>query len=147
MTDPFTNQSDPFLGDGGSGAPVLTFDEIGTTYTGVVTAVEQRTDTFPDGTAKTWPDGKPMAVFVFSIDTADGERRLFVRGNMVTAIRQAAAAAGLKTVVGSELTIKHHDLGEKKPGKFPAKLFKAKLGPAPAKAPKPTAAAAAEEAW
>ena len=147
MTDPFTTQSDPFLGDGGSGAPVLTFDTVGVTHVGVVTAVEQRTDTLPDGTAKTWPDGKPMAVFVFTLDTADGERRLFVRGNMVTAIRQAATAAGLKTVVGSELSIQHHDLGEKKPGKFPAKLYRAKLGPAPAKAPKPTATAAADEAW
>ena len=147
MTDPFTTQSDPFLGDGGGGAPVLTFDTVGVTHVGVVTAVEQRTDTLPDGTAKTWPDGKPMAVFVFTLDTADGERRLFVRGNMVTAIRQAATAAGLKTVVGSELSIQHHDLGEKKPGKFPAKLYRAKLGPAPAKAPKPTATAAADEAW
>lgn len=146
MTDPFTTQSDPFLGDGGSGAPVLTFDTVGVTHVGVVTAVEQRTDTLPDGTAKTWPDGKPMAVFVFTLDTADGERRLFVRGNMVTAIRQAATAAGLKTVVGSELSIQHHDLGEKKPGKHAAKLYRAKLGPAPAKAPKPTAAAA-DEAW
>jgi hypothetical protein len=145
MSDPFSNQEDPFMAGGGGGAPVATFEAIGDTVTGVVTAVDQRTDILPDGTAKTWPDGKPMAVFVFTLDTDDGERRLFVRGNMVTAIREAASAAGFRTVIGQQITVKHHALGEKKPGKFPAKLYKAKVEPAPPKAAKP--AAPVEEPW
>ena len=145
MTDPFSNQSDPFMAAGGSGAATVSFPNLGDTVTGVVTAIDQRDDTKPDGEVKRWPDGKPMAVFIFTLETDDGPKALWVRGHMVTAIREAAAAAGLKTVIGSELTIKHHDLGEERKGFARAKLFRAKFGPAPVKATKP--AAPAEEAW
>jgi hypothetical protein len=145
MSDPFSNQSDPFMAAGGSSAASVSFPNLGDTVTGVVTAIDQRDDTKPDGVVKRWPDGKPMAVFIFTLDTDDGPQALWVRGHMVTAIREAAAAAGLKTVIGSELTIKHHDLGEERKGFARAKLFKAKFGPAPVKAAKP--AAPAEEPW
>jgi hypothetical protein len=145
MSDPFSNQSDPFMAAGGSSLTDIKFPNLGDTVTGVVTAIDQRDDTKPDGEVKRWPDGKPMAVFIFTLDTDDGPQALWVRGNMVTAIREAAAAAGLKTVIGSELTIKHHDLGEERKGFARAKLFKAKFGPAPVKAAKP--AAPADEAW
>ena len=145
MSDPFSNQSDPFMDAGGSGIPSLSFPNLGDTVTGVVTAIDSRDDTKPDGEVKRWPDGKPMAVFIFTLETDEGPKALWVRGNMVTAIRDAAAAAGLKTVIGSELTIKHHDLGDERKGFARAKLFKAKFGPAPVKAT--VAAAPAEEPW
>ncbi len=139
MSDPFTTSHDPFAeSGGGSGAPVFTFAEVGDTITGVVTAIDQRNDTLPDGTIKTWPDGKPMAVFIFTLDTDNGPQRIYVRGNMVTAIREAA---GGKSTIGRKLTVKHHALGDKKPGRFPAKLYKAKVEDAPA-APAPAPAAA-----
>ncbi len=148
MSDPFSNHADdPFLGDGGGGAPVFKFVEIGDTISGVVTKIEQRTDMSPDGVAKTWPDGRPMAVFIFHLDTDDGERRLFVRGNMVSAIKEAAAG---RSTIGKQLTVKHHDLGDKKPGKYPAKLYKAKVEDAPARTTKPApapAAAAGGDDW
>jgi hypothetical protein len=140
MSDPFSNQSDPFMAAGGSSAASVSFPNLGDTVTGVVTAIDQRDDTKPDGEVKRWPDGKPMAVFIFTLETDDGPQALWVRGHMVTAIREAAAAAGLKTVIGSELTIKHHDLGEERKG-----FARAKFGPAPVKAAKP--AAPADEAW
>jgi hypothetical protein len=67
MSDPFSNNnSDPFMDGGGSSNPSATFSEIGASVTGVVTKVDQRDDTKPDGTVKTWPDGKPMAVQMVS---------------------------------------------------------------------------------
>jgi hypothetical protein len=141
MSDPFSNPaSDPFMDAGGSGIPSLSFPNLGDTVSGVVTAVDQRDDTKPDGTVKTWPDGKPMAVFIFTLDTDDGPQALWVRGNMVTAIREATKAAGLSTVIGAKLTVKHHDLGEERKGFARAKLFKAKLEPAPARAKAPVLA-------
>jgi hypothetical protein len=150
MSDPFSNNnSDPFMdGGGGLSNPNVSFGEIGASVTGVVTKVDQRDDTKPDGTVKTWPDGKPMAVFIFTLDTADGPVSLWVRGNMVTAVREASRAAGLGTVIGSQLTVQHHALGEERKGFARAKLFRAKFEPATVKAAvATTAASVAEEPW
>lgn len=136
-TDPFSND-DPFLG-GGSGTPVFMFHEIGAEITGVVTQIEKRADTQPDGTAKLWSDGSPMMVFIFHLDTNTGPQRVFVRGNMVTAIREASNG---QSTIGKRLTLQHHKLGDKKPGKNPAKLFRAKI-----EQPAPTAPNSNDELW
>lgn len=147
MSDPFSNHSDPFMDNlGGSSSPSVSFPEIGASVTGVVNKVDERADTFPDGTPKTWPSGDPMNVYVFNLTTDDGDVSLWVRGNMVTAIREASRAAGITTVIGQQLTVQHHALGEKKPGKFPAKLFRAKFEPAPVRAAR-AAVSAADESW
>lgn len=144
MSDPFSTNGDPFMdGAGGSANPSVSFPNIGDSVTGVVTKVDQRDDTKPDGTVKTWPDGQPMKVYIFTLDTDEGERSLWVRGNMVTAIREASRTAGLRTVIGQQLTVQHHALGEERKGYARAKLFRAKFEPAPAKAAVP----AADEAW
>jgi hypothetical protein len=149
MSDPFSNTaSDPFMDGGGSGNPSVSFPDIGASVTGVVTAVDQRDDTKPDGTVKTWPDGKPMSVFIFTLDTDDGPVSLWVRGNMVTAVREASRAAGLSTVIGSQLTVQHHALGEERKGFARAKLFRAKFEPvAKVAAPAGAAAISVEEPW
>ena len=147
MSDPFSNNSDPFMDGGGSSNPSVSFPDIGASVTGVVTNVDQRDDTKPDGTMKTWPDGKPMAVFIFTLDTDDGPVSLWVRGNMVTAVRQASRAAGLATVIGSQLTVQHHALGEERKGFARAKLLRAKFEPAPVRASAGPAASAVEEPW
>ena len=139
MSDPF-NQQDPFADAvGGSSAPVFSFAEVGAEITGTVASIEQRDDTFPDGTPRLWSDGKPMAVYIFTLDTVTGQHRIFVRGNMVTAIKEAS---GGRSTIGRVLTVKHHALGDKKPGRFPAKLYKAKV-----EDPTPTAAAAPKDLW
>jgi hypothetical protein len=52
---------------------------------------------------------------------------VWVRGNMVTAVREAMRTAGLKPSDRPILTIKHTELGEPtKKGYSPPKLFKAK---------------------
>ena len=128
MTNPF-DQTDPFTASGGSGAPAVTFPEIGATFTGVVTKVDELVDKKPDGTINTWDDGKPKKVFVFTCtDDADGEERsLWVRGNMVKAIREAVATAGVPTVIGNKIKVKHHALGEAKKGFHAPKLYQAKI--------------------
>ena len=147
MSDPFSNNSDPFMDGGGSSNPSVSFPDIGASVTGVVTNVDQRDDTKPDGTMKTWPDGKPMAVFIFTLDTDDGPQSLWVRGNMVTAVREASRAAGLATVIGSQLTVQHHALGEERKGFARAKLFRAKFEPAPKVALADVVGSAVEEPW
>ena len=134
--------NDPFAAGSGAGLPVIGFAAVGDSVTGVVRSVEQQQDAQPDGTLKTWPDGKPMAVYIFTMDVDGEEMRLFVRGNMVTAIREAA---GSKSTIGHQLSVKHCGLGEAKKGFSPAKLFKAKVDWLTA-APTPTPAAA-EEVW
>lgn len=129
MTD-FVQQSDPFTASAGGSLEGLKFPEIGHSETGVVVAVDERDDTGIDGEAKTWPDGRPKRVWIFTLQQADGvERALWVRGNLVKAIREAVAEAGVATVIGATLSVQHHALGDKKPGLNPAKLFRAKLEP------------------
>jgi hypothetical protein len=130
--DPFSETQsaephDPFADGAGGGPPCIKFVNIGDTASGIVRKIDKQNDTKPDGTQKTWPDGSPMAVFVFTLDTPEGERRIFVRGNMVTAIRDAANRAGVRSTLGHTLHIKHHQLGEERRGFARAKLFVAKL--------------------
>ena len=128
---------DDFMSGNGGGdkLPAHKFDSIGDTISGTVTDVTKLEDRTPDGTAKTWPNGDPMHVWVFTMDTTGngtGDTVLWVRGNMVTAIRQALADAGLKPSDRPKLTVKHHAVGEpKSKGYAPPKLFKAKAEPSP----------------
>lgn len=131
--DTFTQPAhDPFMA-GSSNHPAVKFANVGDTAAGVVTAVDERADTAPDGTVKKWDDGTPRKVYVFTLDDNGELHSLWVRGQMVSAIRDAAKQAGLPTVIGSKLTIQHHALGEAKKGFSAAKLYRAKFEPAPAR--------------
>ena len=79
MSDPFsTPLADPFMQTGN--AEAIKFDTPGQITTLTVRRVEQKIDTQPDGTVKTWSNGDPMKVFIFH-GTVDGEERtLWVRG-------------------------------------------------------------------
>ena len=126
MSDPFTQTADPFMQTGN--AEAIKFDTPGQIVTLTVRRVEQKIDTQPDGTVKTWANGDPMHVFIFH-GTVDGEERtLWVRGNMVTAIREAVTAAHLPSVVDTNLTLKFTEFGTPtQKGFSPPKLFKAKV--------------------
>lgn len=134
MTDTFTTPTTDSFMSGSSNHPAVKFANLNDHASGVVTAVDERADTAPDGTVKKWDDGRAKNVYVFTLDDGGELRSLWVRGQMVTAIREAAKAAGLATVIGSKLTIQHHALGEAKKGFAPAKLYRAKFEPAPAPA-------------
>jgi hypothetical protein len=65
---------------------------------------------------------------VFTLDQPTGAANLWVRGQMVKAIREAAEKAGVKTLVGSTLSVKYTGDGEKKSAAFNApKLYAAKV--------------------
>jgi hypothetical protein len=122
---------DDFMsGGGGDKLPEYKFETVGDTISGQIIDVTKLEDKTPDGQAKTWPSGDPMHVWVFTLDTTgngSGDTTLWVRGNMVTAIRQALADAAVKPSDHPKITVKHHAVGEpKNKGYAPPKLFKAK---------------------
>jgi hypothetical protein len=114
--------------------PAFKFENVGDTFEGVVLSVTEIEDREPDGTAKTWPNGQPKKVWVLNVEPADGDTRaVFVRGNMVKAVREAAVAAKVKELEGATIKVRFSALGEKKPGLNQAKLFQVRLTPGVAK--------------
>ena len=121
-----------------SGAPALNFPEIGTVHKGRITAKEARQQTdFQTGKPKYWDDGTPMLEVVVTLDLGDEEEgRLFVRGEMLKAVRQALRDANAATLeVGGTLAVQ---FSQEEPsttrGFSPKKLYTAAYKP-------PTAAA------
>lgn len=118
--------SDVFLSEGNK-YPALKFENLGDTHTGKVVEVKKLEDRDPQGEVKTWPNGDVRHVFVFTLSTDNGFANLWARGNMVKAIREAATSAGATSMVGTKLTVKYHEDGEKKKGMNAPKLYKAKV--------------------
>ncbi len=113
---------------GGPKLPALKFVKVGDTHTGVVTEVTKLQDKDPTGNVKTYDNGDPRWVFVFTLETATGASNIWVRGQMVKAIREAAEKAGVSTLVGSTLSVRYTGDGEKKSAAFNApKLYAAKV--------------------
>jgi hypothetical protein len=113
---------------GGPKLPALKFVKVGDTHTGVVTEVTKLQDKDPAGNVKTYDNGDPRWVFVFTLETQIGASNLWVRGQMVKAIREAAEKAGVSTLVGSTLSVRYTGDGEKKSAAFNApKLYAAKV--------------------
>ena len=122
--------TDIFLQDGGSKYPALKFETPGDTHSGVVTEVKKLEDRDPSGNVKTWDNGDIRYVFVFTINTGTEIGNLWARGSMVKTIREAAQAANVTSMVGTNLTVKFTGLGEQKTKGFNApKLYKAKVEP------------------
>jgi len=123
MTDQFMEST-----AGGPKLPALKFATIGDTHKGVVTEVTKLQDKDPAGNLKTYDNGDPRWVFVFTLDTATGAANLWVRGQMIKAIREAAEKAGVQTLVGSTLSVRYTGDGEKKSAAFNApKQYQAKV--------------------
>lgn len=113
---------------GGPKLPALKFVKVGDTHTGVVTEVTKLPDKDPAGNVKTYDNGDPRWVFVFTLETVIGASNLWVRGQMVRAVREAAEKAGVSTLVGSTLSVRYTGDGEKKSAAFNApKLYAAKV--------------------
>lgn len=119
----------------GSGAPAFKFDQIGDSVTGVITSLDVRQQTdFESGELKFWDDGKAMMEVVITLATAlrdpnvdddEGERRVFCRGAMLTALKGAVhKVKAQKPAIGGRVTITYSDLGEVKKRGFNApKLY------------------------
>ena len=119
-----------------SGAPAAKFPEIGTTVKGTVIAAEVKQQTDMDtGQPLTWDNGDPRMQLIVTLQTDerdpdlnddDGTRRLFAKGNMLTAIKAAVKKANARLEPGGTLVVKYSGDGEqKKRGFNPPKLYEA----------------------
>ncbi len=131
--------ADDLLMGGGKGAPGFKFDAIGATVKGIVTLKEtmQQRD-IKTGVPKTYDDGNPMMQLVVTLQTDlrddtldddDGTRRIFAKGAMLVAIRDAVKEAKLDTLgIGDELTVRYTGDGVAKTRGFnPPKEYRAKV--------------------
>jgi hypothetical protein len=144
---------DDLLAGGGKTAK---FDQIGKTWSGVVTKAEPRQATnFDTGKPDFWDDGQPKMQAVISIqtderldDTDDGVRAIYVKlwGDQKKAFRLASQQAGGAPKPGDTFTATYYADGEKPARGFAPKLFRysitkasaldaALAGPAPTAAP------------
>lgn len=131
----------------GGGIPACKFPIIGTTVKGTVanSEVVQQTE-FATGTPKTYTDGNPMMQVVITlatderdpqIDGDDGQRKLYVKGQMRQAVAEALRKAGAKLEKGGVLAVQYvEDKPSETRGFNPTKVYRAQYAAA-----SPTAAA------
>jgi len=119
-----------------SGPPAVKFPTIGEKVRLRIQSVTKSQETdYDEGTPLTYSDGNPRWQFIFAginVDTGD-ECRLFAKGGMLFAIKEAFRAANAKPEVDGELVVK---FSETKPSSNPKyndiKVFQAKYtAPAP----------------
>lgn len=130
----------------GGGVKSASFPTIGTTVSGrIVRTPEVRQQTTPEGTPKTFDNGDPMMQLVVQVQTDqrdpqdtedDGVRALYIKSNMLAAVRAAVRTCGAKGLeVGGTLTVTYTGDGEKKRSAFNApKLYAATYTPPTAQA-------------
>jgi hypothetical protein len=117
------------------------FETPGTTVSGKIARppeVQQQRE-IDTGKPKFWDDGKPRQQLVIHLQTADraaddpdddGVRAVYVRGNMLRAVREAVRKSGAKLEPGGELTVTYAADGERKATGFnPPKLYSAAYVP------------------
>lgn len=117
------------------------FEKPGATVTGTVCEEpSMMQQTTPEGKLKTWDDGNPMLQLVVTLQTAerdpeieddDGQRRVYIKGQMRTAVQQALRQARSKSIdVGGTLTVTYtHDGERTNPAFSPPKQYVAVYEP------------------
>lgn len=123
----------------GAGIPAAKFPTIGTVVVGTITStkIEQQRD-FDTRELKTYDDGNPMMQLLVDLDTDetdpdiegdDGVRRVYVKGQMLAAVRQVARPYG-GLAIGGKLAVKYVSDGQAtRRGLNPPKQFKAQYEP------------------
>lgn len=122
------------------GTAIFKFDSIGDTCKGTVTNVEQTQQTdFTSGKPLFWDDGQPRMQFVVHLDTDardgaddDGKRRIFAKGQMEKAIKQAIreSKAGRDQIIGGTLAVQYVEDGDPpRPGLNAPKIYRAQFKP------------------
>lgn len=126
---------------GGGGAPSAKFKSLGDTVAGQVLDYEMRQQSdLETNSLKTWDDGRPMMQLVVTLQTTerdagieddDGKRRVYVKGLLQQAVRDAIKAAGGKKLeVGGTLTVRYvGDEAPKRRGVNGAKIYQAHWQP------------------
>jgi hypothetical protein len=122
----------------GPAIPSVTWPEIGAHVSGYVESTIVTPQTTPEGEVKKFANGDVMRQVVITLQTAesvneddDGQRRLFVKGAMVKAMREELRRARVMGIrPGGHLTVIYKADGEvKTKGYNPAKLFDVKYTP------------------
>lgn len=126
---------------GGAGAPTVTFENKGDKIVGRILKHElvQQKD-FATGNLLYWEDGQPRMQAVVTLQAEDfvplddddeGERRLFVKGQMQKAVRDAIGKTGHKgSLIGGRLGVIWAGEGDPpRPGLNRPKLYTAKFEP------------------
>lgn len=118
------------------GGQAAKFPTVGTIVWGEILAADVRDQTdMESGKVLTWQDGNPRKQLVVTLQTDeqddeedDGVRRVYAKGNMLYAIRQALG--GRRLEVGGKLAVKYTGDGEpSRRGYNPPKLYWAKYEP------------------
>jgi hypothetical protein len=117
---------------GGGTATSLKFENVGDSHKGTIVRIDSKNDKdITTGKVKTWDDGEPKKVYIWEIKQENGEVGAFwVRGHLVTVLREAAREAGAKSqadLIGADVWVQHSELGEAKKGMAAPKLYKAKI--------------------
>lgn len=94
--------------------PSVKFPTVGSQFHGIVESQEtaQQREYNPDGPGdlRFWPDGRPMLQVILTCqDASTGETvKLYVKGKMLQAAKQAVLQAGLKSFVpGTHIMVEH----------------------------------------
>jgi hypothetical protein len=127
-----------FLESGG--IPGASFENIGDNWHGqIVRAKKVQSRDFETREAKTWDDGSPMHELQIDLQTDvrspdisgdDGVRRLFCRGGMLQAVRQALRASKERLQPGGWLDVTYTGDGTAtRRGLRPPKIYSAKYEP------------------
>jgi len=120
----------------GSSGSSLKFEAEGDIVKIRITRIEKQQETsYDDGTPVTWPSGDPKWQYVVN-GIADGEdARLFVKGYMIDALKEALRKAGVQPgqpLDGGTLSMKWDSTDEpRKAGMKGARKYVAKFEPAP----------------
>jgi len=123
--------------DGLLGASVLSvaWPDKGATVTGRILDMQKGIQRDPNGVVRTFDDGTPRPQIIITLQTKlheddddDGRRRLFVKGQMTKAFREAMKANKVKGPrVGGTLTVTYTEDGKQEiPGLNPPKVFTVK---------------------
>jgi hypothetical protein len=116
------------------------FETVGAAITGTVVDAEvQQQREINTGKPKFWDDGTPRRQIVAYVDTAqrdpqipddNGRRALYIRGNMLKALRTALRLADAQLAEGGILTVTYTGDGERtKTGFNPPKEYKVTYAP------------------
>lgn len=127
-----------------SGVKSFKFDQPNVTAKGPIVGLDmQQQRDIKDNSLKFWNDGNPMMQLrvvlqteLHDDDNDDGQRAIYVKGEMQKAVRDAIRNAGASQIeVGGTLAVQYTGDGEKTSPAFnPPKLYRAQYQP-PVQAP------------
>lgn len=120
----------------GSSGSSLKFEAEGDIVKIRISRIEKSQETsYDDGTPVFWPSGDPKYQYVVSGISNGEEARLFVKGYMIDAFKEALRKAGVQPgqpLDGGTLSMKWDSTEEpRKPGMKGARKYVAKFEPAP----------------